>query len=146
MVVAVLEYELNEFCTNPATLDAVEALPLKVAVIVPALKLPEESRATIAEAVFALVALDVTVKVALVAWFAVKVCEPDNPVPETASVKVPLLTVVGAVHEAVVPVEVSTVPLEPMARRVALLMPLPRIRSPVVVMGDKALNAAAAVV
>ena len=44
---------------------AVEALPFSVAVIVPALKLPEASRATIVLAVFALVAFDVTVKVAL---------------------------------------------------------------------------------
>ena len=36
---------------------AVEAFPLNVAVIVPALKLPEASRATIALAVFALVAV-----------------------------------------------------------------------------------------
>ena len=36
---------------------AVEALPLSVAVIVPALKLPDASRATIADAVFALVAV-----------------------------------------------------------------------------------------
>ena len=42
---------------------AVLALPLKAAVIVPALKLPEPSRATIVLLVFALVALDVTVKV-----------------------------------------------------------------------------------
>ena len=38
-------------------LVAVEAFPLNVAVIVPALKLPEASRATIALAVFALVAV-----------------------------------------------------------------------------------------
>ena len=38
-----------------------------VAVIVPALKLPEASRATIVDAVLALVALEVTVNVALVA-------------------------------------------------------------------------------
>lgn len=36
---------------------AVEALPDRLAVMVPALKLPEASRATIAEAVFALVAV-----------------------------------------------------------------------------------------
>ena len=36
---------------------AVEALPLSVAVMVPALKLPDASRATMAEAVFALVAV-----------------------------------------------------------------------------------------
>ena len=48
-------------------LVADEAAPLKVAVIVPALKLPEASRATMVLAVFKLVALLVTVKVALVA-------------------------------------------------------------------------------
>jgi hypothetical protein len=41
---------------------AVVALPLKAAVTVPAVKFPDASRATIAEAVFADVALDVTVK------------------------------------------------------------------------------------
>jgi hypothetical protein len=71
---------------------AVVALPDNVAVIVPALKLPEASRATIAEAVFRLVALDVTVNVALPAWLAVNVCEPDKPVPDTAIVSVPLFT------------------------------------------------------
>ena len=44
---------------------AVEALPLNAAVIVPALKLPLESRLTTAEAVFALVALDERTPVAL---------------------------------------------------------------------------------
>ena len=43
---------------------AVEALPDNAAVIVPAEKLPEASRATIVEAVLALVAFDVTVNVA----------------------------------------------------------------------------------
>ena len=43
---------------------AVEALPDSEAVMVPALKLPEASLATMVEAVLALVALDVTVKVA----------------------------------------------------------------------------------
>jgi hypothetical protein len=42
----------------------VVAFPDKAAVIVPALKLPEASLATMADAVFALVALDVTVNVA----------------------------------------------------------------------------------
>ena len=41
----------------PVVLLDVVALPLKVAVIVPALKLPEASRATMADAVFALVAV-----------------------------------------------------------------------------------------
>jgi hypothetical protein len=45
-------------------LVAVDAFPLNVAVIVPALKLPEASLATIVEAVFALVAFEVTVNVA----------------------------------------------------------------------------------
>ena len=44
----------------------VVAEPDSDAVIVPALKLPETSRATIVEPVFALVAFDVTVKVAFV--------------------------------------------------------------------------------
>jgi hypothetical protein len=49
------------------------ACPVKVAVIVPAEKLPEASRATMVEAVLALVALEATVNVAPVAWLAVKV-------------------------------------------------------------------------
>ena len=36
--------------------------------------------------------------------------------------------------------------LAPIPRRVALFVPLPRIKSPVVVIGDKLLNAVAAVV
>lgn len=43
---------------------AVVALPDSAAVMVPALKFPDASRATIVDAVFAFVALDVTVKVA----------------------------------------------------------------------------------
>jgi hypothetical protein len=42
---------------------AVDALPVRAAVIVPAAKFPDPSRATIALAVFAFVALDVTVNV-----------------------------------------------------------------------------------
>ena len=71
---------------------AVEALPLKAAVIVPAEKLPEASRATMVEPVLALVAFDVTVNVAAPAWFAVKVWEPDIPVPDVFIVNVPLFT------------------------------------------------------
>jgi hypothetical protein len=44
-----------------------------------------------------LVALDVTVKVAALLWLAVKVCEPERPVPDTARVKVPLLTLFAVV-------------------------------------------------
>ena len=46
---------------------AVEALPDNVAVIVPALKLPDASLETMVEAVLAFVAFDVTVKVAALA-------------------------------------------------------------------------------
>ncbi len=73
-------------------LETCVAEPLKVAVMVPALKLPDASRATIVEAVLALVALDVTVNVELPDWLAVNVAEPDRPVPDTAIVSVPLLT------------------------------------------------------
>ena len=63
---------------------AVEALPLKApvkddAVIAPAAKLPDPSRATIVEAVLAFVALDVTVKVP-----PSLDTEPEIPVPEVA--------------------------------------------------------------
>ena len=70
----------------------VVALPLKAAVIVPAVKLPETSRATMVDAVLAEVAFDVTVNVAALDWLAVNVCEPDKPVPDTFIVKVPLFT------------------------------------------------------
>jgi hypothetical protein len=43
---------------------ALDAVPVRSAVIVPALKLPDESLATIVEAVFEFVAFEVTVKVA----------------------------------------------------------------------------------
>ena len=92
------------------------ALPLKLAVIVPALKLPDASRATIVEAVFTLVAFEVTVNVELPDWLAVNVAEPDRPVPDTAIVRVPLLTVAGVVQVgAVVPFDVSTWPEVPAA-------------------------------
>ena len=71
-------------------LVAVEALPFKVAVIVPAEKLPEASRATIVEAPLAEAAFEVTVNVLLPDWSAVNVAEPDNPVPDTFIVNVPL--------------------------------------------------------
>ena len=52
----------------------------------------------------------------------------------------------SAAHVAVVPFDVNTVLLDPILRRVALFEPLPMIKSPVVVIGDSALNAADAVV
>ena len=67
-----------------AAVEAEVALPDNVAVIVPALKLLEASRATIVDAVFAEVALEVTVNVA--APELLYDVEPDNPVPEVLSV------------------------------------------------------------
>lgn len=88
---------------------AVVALPLRAAVIVPALKLPEPSRATIAPAVFALVAFEVTVNVELPDWLAVKVAEPDRPVPETARVNVPLLTLAAVVAVDALPFRAAVI-------------------------------------
>lgn len=84
--------------------------------MVPAEKLPEASRATIAEAVLADVALDVTVNVELPDWLAVNVAEPDKPVPDTAIVRVPL-PIVGGVTQvgAVVPLDWRYWPLVPAA-------------------------------
>ena len=79
---------------------AVDALPDSVAVIVPAEKLPDASRATIADTVFALVAFEVTVNVLAPAWLAVKEADPDKPVPDTFIVNVPLFAAaVAATHE-----------------------------------------------
>lgn len=64
---------------------AVNALPLNVAVIVPALKLPDPSLDTNAPTVFALVALLVTVKV--IAPDPLYIPEPDRPVPDTPIVR-----------------------------------------------------------
>ena len=49
---------------------------------------------------------------------------------------------VEACHDAVVPFDVRTYPLVPIGSRVALFVPLPRIKSPVDVIGESALNAA----
>jgi hypothetical protein len=49
-------------------------------------------------------------------------------------------------QDAVVPLEIKTVLFAPIERRVALFVPFPIIKSPVVVIGDNALNAADAVV
>lgn len=75
------------------------AVPLNVAVIVPALKLPEASRATMVDAVLAFVALDVTVNEDAPAWLAVNDAEPDSPVPETAIVNVPLFATGATTQE-----------------------------------------------
>jgi len=52
----------------------------------------------------------------------------------------------AAPHVAVVPSEMRIWPLEPIPRRPAVFVPVPRIKSPVDVIGDRALNAAEAVV
>lgn len=88
---------------------AVDAFPLNAAVMVPALKLPEASRATMVDAVLALVALEVTVNVEFPDWLAVNEALPDKPVPDTAIVNVPLLTVAGVVQlGAAAPLDVKT--------------------------------------
>ena len=51
----------------------------------------------------------------------------------------------AAAHVAVVPLDVKTKLLAPMASLVALLVPFPIIKSPVVVIGEIALNVALAV-
>jgi len=102
------------------------ACPVKVAVIVPALKLPEASRATMVEIVFALVALEATVNVAPVAWLAVKVWEPDRPVPDVFIVSVALLTVGRSEVSAKVPVvlgSVRTVPVPATALGITWVVP-----------------------
>ena len=93
---------VTELVTEPALVAlvavvALVALPLNaplnvVAVTIPAIKFPEPSRETIAFGVLALVALEVTVNVVLPDWFAVNDAVPDNPVPETPKLKVPLPT------------------------------------------------------
>jgi hypothetical protein len=76
----------NASVETPVALTLPVTLPVKAAVIVPALKFPDASLATIADAVLALVALLVTVKVA--APELLNVVEPDNPVPEVFRVNV----------------------------------------------------------
>jgi hypothetical protein len=89
---------------------AVLELPVSAAVMVPAVKFPLESRATTVDEVFAEVALEVTVKVELPDWLAVKLADPDRPTPETARVSVPLFTVGKSASVARVP-EVGNVTL-----------------------------------
>jgi hypothetical protein len=92
--------------TEPAPRPIVSVLIVESDAIVTALaeKFPDASRKTIVEAVFALVAFDVTVNVAALDWFAVNVWEPDNPLPETFIVNVPLFTLLAVVAVAALPV------------------------------------------
>ena len=118
------------------------ALPLRLAVIVPAPKLPDASLETNVFTVLALVALLVTVKVALVVAFAENEAEPVKPTPETANVKEASLMslVVASVPEVGrvrvdVPVEVkmtgwppendNSEPDEPILSKVLLLLSKP---------------------
>ena len=65
------------------------------------------------EAVFAFVAFDATVNVELPDWLAVKVAEPDRPVPETAIDSVPLLTFAAVVAVLALPFKLAVmVPAE----------------------------------
>ena len=93
----------------PAKAKLPDAVPVNAAVIVPALKLPEASRATMVLAVLAFVAFDVTVNVAAVDWLAVNVCEPDRPVPDTFIVSVPLLTLAAVVAVVALPLKVAVI-------------------------------------
>jgi hypothetical protein len=118
------------------------ALPLKLAVIVPALKLPDVSLETIVLTVLALVALLATVKVALVVAFAENEADPVRPIPDTPNVKdASFMSVVIAKVPEVgrvrvdVPVEVKVTkwppendnsePDEPMLSNVLLLLSKP---------------------
>jgi hypothetical protein len=88
---------------------AVVALPLNAALTVPALKLPEASRATMVLPVLVFVALEVTVKVAALDWLAVNVCEPDKPTPDTLIVKVPLFTFAAVVAVLALPFRLAVI-------------------------------------
>ena len=61
----------------------------------------------------ALLALDVTVKVELPAWSAVNVADPDNPVPDTFIVNVPLFGAVSVAQEVFEPLVCKYLPLLP---------------------------------
>ena len=78
-----------------------------------------------------------------------KVIAPDVAVLGVNPVVPPLNVLTppdGACQDAVVPFEVNTYVLAPIPSLVALLVPFPIIKSPVVVMGDNALKAVEAVV
>ena len=103
---------------KPAAVVAVDALPVSAAVIVPAEKLPEASRATIADAVFKLVAVVFAlvtlkvppkVKLPVVVTVPVRVNPLTVPVPPTL-VTVPPVPVALIVWLGQVPVIVTPVP------------------------------------
>lgn len=108
-VLALLTPVIRPVIVPPVRAKLPDAVPVNAAVIVPALKLPEPSRATMAPAVLAFVAFDVTVNVALPAWLAVNVCEPDRPVPDTFIVSVPLLTLDAVVAVDALPFKAAVI-------------------------------------
>ena len=75
----------------------------------------------------------------------VVIVPPVKPVPAVIDVTVPD-PLPAATQVAVVPLDVKTYPFAPIAKRVALFAPSPIIKSPTLVIGDKALKAALAVV
>jgi hypothetical protein len=91
--------DLPQIVLEVASALAVEALPDKAAVIVPALKFPEASLKTIVKAVFALVAFEVTVNVVGPDWLVVKDVDPEIPEPEVFRVMVPLPTEAEVMYE-----------------------------------------------
>ena len=119
---------------------AVEALPDRLAVMVPALKFPEASRATMAEAVFALVAVvaefgmvveAVMAPVPLPYTYPVRVVAPVPPlatasVPDTCVVK-PILPHAGAVPT---PPEIKALPVATSASLAKVVVVFAYSRSP----------------
>lgn len=110
--------------TIPVTLEALPLTsPVRFAVIVLALKLPDESLKTIVLVEFELVALLSTVKVTLLEVLAEKLAEPESPLPETARVNVPFLI---SPETAIVSVVVGNVKvlLEGVADAISKVVPL----------------------
>jgi hypothetical protein len=131
---AAIEVALPTDVTSPVKLAlvvTVDALPVKEAVIVPALKFPDASRATIADAVFA----DVAVVAELLTFAAVEIVAslvstmPAEalmsastitpaailvafPTEVTSPVKLALVVTLPAVKPEAVPVKLVAVPLE----------------------------------
>ena len=92
---------------------AVDALPINAAVIVPAEKLPDASRATIADAVFKLVAVVLalaTLNVPPNVRFPVVVTDPVRVNPLTVPVP-PTLVTVPPVPEALIVIAPDALPL-----------------------------------
>ena len=111
-----------EVIPDQGTADADDAVPVRFAVMVPALKLPDASLATIAEAVFALVAFEVTVNVA--AAEPLYVVDPLKPVPDVFRVSVfkllpnviPLIVEAASLDTAIAAdAEISALAMDPVS-------------------------------